>query len=475
MREPRPSRSEATSLALPLRQHLQSGVDEAAAQRMWQGIERRLDAPGHLSRPGQRAWHTRQRASHTRQRARGLLAASAAALLAGTLLVMAALLPAPPGLVRARFALSEQLRGPRALVLMNGARFASLEGGEHEPRSVSLVDGSRIEAAAGARVEVLTSTASELVLVVRRGRVRFSVTPGGPRRWSIEARGTRVEVVGTILSVESGERAVSVAVEVGAVLVRSAQLANGLQRLGAGQSLELAAAPPEGERLDPIAGSPVAAASGDAVSSRASSEALAPEPDLPIAPRPREPVTPEPDLPVAPASSERASGDAPAVVGAAANVSPERSSSRQRPSRERQVERASELWSQADAARAAGDARTAARVLERLVRRHPSDPRAALAAFTLGAVLADELQRPEQAALAFRRAIDLGLSALLRDTGYLRLATALSAAQDGPGLRALVVEYVAAYPEGEQRSMLETLARQAERAGAGTPPAPRDK
>jgi hypothetical protein len=89
-------------------------------------------------------------------------------------------------------------------------------------------------------------------------------------------------------------------------------------------------------------------------------------------------------------------------------------------------------------------------------------------------VLADELQRPQQAAAAFRRALDLGLPALLRDTGYLRLATALSAAQDGPGLRAVVAEYVAAYPQGEQRSLLETLAGQAEGTGAGTPAVRRD-
>jgi len=124
-------------------------------------------------------------------------------------------------------------------------------------------------------------------------------------------------------------------------------------------------------------------------------------------------------------------------------------------------EAARRLWAGADAARAAGDAARAAQQLEQLLREHPDDPRASLAAFTLGTVLEGEPRQPARAAHAFRRALELGLPTALLDTCYARLAEALYVAGDKPGVRALAAEYRAAFPRGKQRSALEALERRA--------------
>src|SRR5262249_5270614 len=58
----------------------------------------------------------------------------------------------------------------------------------------------------------------------------------------------------------------------------------------------------------------------------------------------------------------------------------------------------------ADVARWSGHPGEAVPYLERVVREHAEDPRAQLAAFTLGRVYMDELGRPRLAAAAFARA-----------------------------------------------------------------------
>lgn len=324
----------------PLARALRSTVDEAAVRRMWAGIERRLPA---------------------RRAARSVRAgwlAFAALLVAGVVYLL--LVELAPG--------REPLEA-RALLLEDGRAFESVEGGVERGGVVRFDDGSRIEAEPGARVEALASTPSELSLLVRRGRARFVVTPGGPRRWSIDARGVRVEVVGTVLTVEASERAVRVAVEVGAVLVRSPLLSDGVQRLAAGESVALALdepAPP-----------------------RAAESEVAPDPS----------VEPEPPPARAHKPWSRAQQRVPAR---SASPGPR------------------ELWARADEARAAGQPELAIVLLEQLLREHPGDAQAPLGAFTLGTVLAEQKQ-PERAAQAFRRALELGLPSVLRELCLRRL------------------------------------------------------
>ncbi len=396
MSEPKPplrTSSPGTELASPLRNFLRSAVDEHAVRRMWQGIDRRTAPRGSRAR-STRFWLQ-------------LAAAVLVWVVGGAWL----------GSGERWRALS---RAPAvALRQADGQRFERLESALGEGvREVALGDGSRIEAWPGARIEGLASTPSEFVLVVRRGRVRFSVTPGGPRRWQIEARGARVEVVGTVLSVESSDERVRVAVEEGAVLVRSPALSDGVQRVEAGDVLEIEL--PRASAADAPEGAVVGAAA----------EQL---PALDVSELPEQPP---------PARRE----------------GPRRLPELEDPARDAHARAvARELWAQADSARLAGQASLAADLLEQLVGNHPGDPQAALAAFTLGTLQKAELHRPEAAARAFRRALDLGIAAALRDTCYARLAEALREVGDEATLRAVVREYVEKYPEGEARPALERL------------------
>src|SRR5262249_30906921 len=65
---------------------------------------------------------------------------------------------------------------------------------------------------------------------------------------------------------------------------------------------------------------------------------------------------------------------------------------------------ARELLAESDAARTRGELERGAELLRRLLREYPDDPRAPLAAFTLGRLLLNELARPREAASAFRQA-----------------------------------------------------------------------
>jgi hypothetical protein len=369
----------ALRVAGPVRELTPVPVDEWAVRRMWEGIQRRERA---------------------RQLARWKGSAGGRWPLAPTLLGC--------GLVVLLAVVAMQLYSPSRtdavaplaagpLLTREAQRFASVEGPlAGAPVRVELADGSSIEAFPGARVDGLASSASEFVVLLRGGRARFLVQPGGPRRWLIETRNARVEVVGTVFSVDADEAGADVQVEVGTVLVRSPMLPDGVQRLDAGQSLELRAPAP-----------PPAAASAPPEAS--------PAPSSPVhAPTP-------------------ARGDRQRHASAAA------------------------LWDGADAARRKGQPARAAALLELLMRDYPDDSQLAAAAFTRGVLQFAELGQPAGAASSFRQALDLGIGAALREDCYWRWARALERAGDGAGARAAVAEYLRVYPNGRHRRTLERL------------------
>ena len=133
----------------------------------------------------------------------------------------------------------------------------------------------------------------------------------------------------------------------------------------------------------------------------------APEPSVPPAPtRPGSVAEPSPGAFVAPAPLETSAPPShpstrrrPRLV---AEPTAERAVSANRP--EDPIE---ERFAQADRARNAGHPAEAVRPLTEIFERHASDPRAAIAAFQLGRVLADELGDPARAAQAFERALSL--------------------------------------------------------------------
>jgi transmembrane sensor len=111
-----------------------------------------------------------------------------------------------------------------------------------------------------------------------------------------------------------------------------------------------------------------------------------------------------------------------------------------------------ELLLAADAARLSNHAAQAVPYLQRVVRRHASDPRAPLAAFTLGGVLMNQLGRPREAGEAYARARALSPSSALSQDALARQVEAAHRASDAAAARVLALEYLERYPDGRRVS-----------------------
>lgn len=107
-----------------------------------------------------------------------------------------------------------------------------------------------------------------------------------------------------------------------------------------------------------------------------------------------------------------------------------------------------ELLLAADAARLSGHPAEAVPYLERVLRGHRHDPRAGLAAFTLGRVLLDELGRPSEADDAFALARAAG--GPLAEDALAREVEAVSRAGDITRSRELALLYQRLYPNGRR-------------------------
>lgn len=279
---------------------------------------------------------------------------------------------------------------PEALVRTDGAPLA---GALPAAATVELSDGSRIEPEDGARLDVLESSGRTVSLGLRHGRARFVVTPGGPRAWHVECGDVTVDVVGTIFTVDRDGARVSVEVERGSVLVRGDGVPDHAQRIDAGGSIDIGPPPePEEDTLAPTI----------ALVEPATVPTLEPSPPLRRGAE-------EPEDPV---------GD---------------------------------LLTRADDARREGDDAPAARLLDSIVTRHADDPRAALAAYTLGRLRLDRMGELHGAARSFARAIELGLPDELAEGARAGRAIALARAHD-PAAADALADYLDAHPDGRSRA-----------------------
>ncbi|HEX8697266.1 MAG TPA: FecR domain-containing protein [Myxococcaceae bacterium] len=312
---------------------------------------------------------------------------------------------------------------PRELRTESGEPLEVLAAAETEARAVQLSDGSRITLEPGAEAEVLENTDRSFVTKLRKGKTRFEVRPGGPRRWSVECSLATIEVVGTAFTVHRTERQVRVDVHKGIVLVRGERVPERVQRLTAGQHLELTEAAPQ---------------------AAAPSPEPAPEPE-PAAPAVQQPVAPPP--PAAPPPAQPESWRAAAAKGDHASAYA-RLGDR---GLEREARRARDidtLLMLADVARQSGHPQQAAQMLEQAMREHPRDSRAGLAAFTLGRLELETLGRPARAAEAFQRVIALGEPRSLQEDAHARLVQAHSRAGAWEQAREAATRYEQLYPQG---------------------------
>jgi transmembrane sensor len=107
-----------------------------------------------------------------------------------------------------------------------------------------------------------------------------------------------------------------------------------------------------------------------------------------------------------------------------------------------------DLMLAADVARLSGHSGQAVGPLQQVVSQHAGDPRAPLAAFTLGRVLLDELGRPGQAAGAFAKARRLAPGGALAQDALAREVESLAKAGQAVAARERALEYVQSYPNG---------------------------
>jgi|GEM_PF-598349 len=425
------------ALPLPLDHALVDASDDPASRlKHWRAIQSRRGVRGAPARP---KWWL------------------GGALASGILAVAAVLMslfapPAPPA------------RG--ALLLAGGAALAPVEATQRE-LTLELTDASKIHLAQGARLVPLRSTASRVDLVLDRGSALFSVTPGGPRRWSVAAGEVRVEVVGTEFRVSRSGSNVEVTVTHGIVLVSGKTVPGGAQRLVAGDHLrvESSSSPEPSTRADASSSAPAASSvplgAAPAPSSGEPAEhADAPNETSPLddatrgAPqgRSRRRVTTHTSAQTSTSSAatwrqELAEGRYDAAYRALGQTRFAQATLA--------ATSAEELLDLADVARLSGHAREALVPLTHLLDTFPQSPHAAVAAFTLGRTLLDQMHDATGAAEAFKRAINLHPPHALLEDCHARLVQALARAGARAEAERAAASYRVLFPNGRYVAELE--------------------
>ncbi len=109
-----------------------------------------------------------------------------------------------------------------------------------------------------------------------------------------------------------------------------------------------------------------------------------------------------------------------------------------------------DLLRAADEARAGRRPADAEKPLRKVIDKYPRDPRAPMAAFTLGRVLLDDLDRPRDAAKAFAKARRLSPKGPLAEDALAREVEAWAAAGDRSRARDRAQQYLDKYPQGHR-------------------------
>lgn len=201
-------------MSTPPSRYVQPEVDEARIERVWAGVERRLE-----QRPARgRRWLA--------------LGGALAVAAAGGFFWLDAAPPAGFGAAAER-------------AVLEGARLET----KSDELAVTLADGSSVKLGAESEVQVQGSRASAVSLALSRGEVSCDVTHRDDRRFTVVAGDVEVRVIGTRFRVKRTTGAsgrVEVSVTRGVVEVRSARQPGLVARVAAGQNWieDAAEAPP---------------------------------------------------------------------------------------------------------------------------------------------------------------------------------------------------------------------------------------
>lgn len=288
--------------------------------------------------------------------------------------------------------------------------------------SVRIASDASFTAAVGAHVRTRATEPGLLWLELERDSARFDVAPQGGRLVRVTAGDVDVEVIGTAFVVTRSTSDVSVKVTEGKVRVRHGERES---LLVAGESgawpLVLAkAAPvpvPEPEVLPEPEAEPI-------VEARVAAPVV-------------QSKKPHATKPKVGSSRWRALAESGDYGGAWTALQGEGQPDDEPP----------DLLRAADVARLSGHPAQAVPPLRRILAHFPNDPRASLAAFTLGRVLLDDLGNPREAADAFLKAWALAPKSPLAPSAGARAVEALSRAGDDSAAREVAERYVREFPQ----------------------------
>ena len=269
-------------------------------------------------------------------------------------------------------------------------------------RALHLADGSLATPLdTGSDIALVRQSVAQVELALASGRGRFEVAPRLERTFSVRAGEVTVTVVGTVFTVERIADRVGVAVERGTVRVDWGVGSRLLRQSESGwfPPLQVSVA------SEPKATRPPR---GKLVRPRAQVVMRETESSLPLSAR---------------------------------------------------GETAEQLLLEADGARLAGRPERGADLLRRLLREHRGDPRAPLAAFTLGRVLLMELGRPREAAAAFAEVRELSPGGSFAEDALAREVEAWSQAGQVELAHARAQEYLRSYPGGRRATTVRSMGK----------------
>jgi transmembrane sensor len=293
------------------------------------------------------------------------------------------------------------------------------------PSLVQLPDGSSVSARSpDARVETVAVSPTGVTLRLAAGSARFSVTPNAKRPFHVVARDVTVTVLGTIFTVTLDANNVRVDVERGRVRV-DAQHDSRVLALGESANFESATATTATEPELPVDALPLAVD--------------------PPAPAPERTARPTPAL----QPSWRTLAKDQSYGAALARLTAEG------PNAVRDTPE--DLLLAADVARLGGRPDRAVAPLKRVISDHAFDPRAPLAAFTLGRTLLEQLGRPRDAAQAFATARRLDRGGALTQDALAREVESWAGAGEAERAHARALEYMKLYPEGRRIAAVRRL------------------
>lgn len=325
------------------------------------------------------------------------------------------------------------------------------EGAMDEPLSrLELEDGSVCVLESGARLSASERSRELIRLVQRNGRVRYDVSHRPERTFEVLAEPVTVRVRGTRFVVDVSRDIVTVAVEDGRVEVRARER---VTELTEGEALSVPRRRSGPRRVEESEADAPSEASPGARS----------EPALET--RSEDETSRTPETPVVEAESvEHHAAPVDELEQSARETRKRRRA--QRPSRrtpepkdesesslpEKTISAAptsdpAELLARADAHRRAGEDREAIAVLERFVREHSGDVRAASAAFTLGR-LRRQLGEHAAAAEAFARAYASAPDGPLAEDSLAYEALSWAAAGRNAQASRTARLYLERYPDG---------------------------